>query len=225
MTRSRVSRRTGWAALTAATLFAPLSARVLRDPGPLSADAALHRWSLEHRPPVAEAVARAVTATGTGIVPYALLVIAGLYVGRTGRERARTVALLVLCLGAGQALRYATMTALARPRPSVGDWATHASGWSFPSGHAATAAMTAGLVIAALLLRGGSRRVPRRTVVTLIGLWAAAVGLTRVLLGVHWFTDVVGGWLFATAWVCCLACVYARLAHAPRPQTFSQEAS
>lgn len=65
--------------------------------------------------------------------------------------------------------------------------------------------MTAGLLIAALLLRGP--RVPRLAAV-LICVWGVAVGLTRVHLGVHWFSDVLGGWLFATAWLALAACAY-----------------
>ncbi|MGW7103410.1 phosphatase PAP2 family protein [Streptomyces sp. NPDC054838] len=108
----------------------------------------------------------------------------------------------MLCLGAGQGLRYAATALIARPRPPAADWATAATGWSFPSGHTTTAAMTAGLLVAALCLRGP--RVPR-TSVALIAFWGAAVGLTRVFLGVHWFTDVLGGWLFAAAWLALLA--------------------
>ncbi|WP_328622160.1 phosphatase PAP2 family protein [Streptomyces sp. NBC_00354] len=208
MNRARPARRAGWLALTAAALFALLALWVVRAPEHLlPADVGLHRWSVEHRPPAASAWARALTDTGTGFVPYLLLVLAGLYAGRTTRQRATVAAALLLCLGAGQTLRYAVMTLIARPRPAAGDWAAHATGRSFPSGHTTTAAMTAGLLIAALFLRGS--KVPR-TAVALIGLWGAAVGLTRVYLGVHWFTDVIGGWLFATAWLSLLTCAYLR---------------
>lgn len=74
--------------------------------------------------------------------------------------------------------------------------------------------MTAGLLIAALLLRDAR---PPRTAVVLIALWGAAVGLTRVYLGVHWFSDVIGGWLFATAWLALLACAYLRRTGARLP--------
>ncbi|MFD7835380.1 phosphatase PAP2 family protein [Streptomyces sp. NPDC059761] len=206
MTRARLARRAGRLALSAGALFALLALWVVRTPDHLlPADAALHRWSVEHRPAVPSALARIVTFTGTGFIPYVLLVLAGLYAGRTIRQRVITAAALTLCLGAGQTLRYAIMMLIARPRPATADWATQASGWSFPSGHASTGAMTAGLLIAALFLRGA--RAPRLAA-TVIGVWGAAVGLTRVYLGVHWFTDVIGGWLFATAWLSLLAFAY-----------------
>ncbi|MEU9004168.1 phosphatase PAP2 family protein [Streptomyces sp. NPDC048551] len=208
VTRARATRLAGWTAPAAAALFALLALWVVRDPAhPPAVDTGLHRWSVDHRPGAVTAAARALTYTGTGIVPYALVVLAGLYAGRTARQRAWTAAALLLCLGAGQALRYAVMALIARPRPPVEDWATHASGWSFPSGHATTAAMTAGLLVAALFLRGSG---VSRTACVLIGLWGAAVGATRVHLGVHWFTDVLGGWLFATAWLAVLAYAYLR---------------
>lgn len=207
MTRARLARGAGWVALASAVLFALLAVWVVQSPGHLlPGDTGSHRWSVGHRPAAAAAAARALTDTGTGVIPYVLLLLAGLYAGRTTRQRAWTAAVLMLCLGAGQALRYTTMTLIARPRPPVEDWAAHASGWSFPSGHATTGAMTAGLLVAALLLRGD--RTPPRTAAVLLGAWGAAVGLTRVYLGVHWFTDVIGGWLFATAWISLLACAY-----------------
>lgn len=206
MTRPGAVRLCGWTALVAAAAFTLLTLAVLHGHhGRLPGDAALHQWSLTHRPAPVVALSRAITATGTGVIPFAAVVLAGLSVGRSVRQRVTTAAGLALCLGLGEALRYAVMRLIARPRPPLGDWATHASGWSFPSGHATTGAMTAGLLIAALALRGP--RLPRLATV-LVCLWGAAVGLTRVHLGVHWFSDVLGGWLFATAWLALAACAY-----------------
>ncbi|MFJ6591516.1 phosphatase PAP2 family protein [Streptomyces violaceusniger] len=63
--------------------------------------------------------------------------------------------------------------------------------------------MAAGLLIGAALVRAPRAR---RTVAALIGCRGAAVGLTRVHLGVHWFSDVIGGWLFAAGSSCAPAC-------------------
>ncbi|WP_424215754.1 phosphatase PAP2 family protein (plasmid) [Streptomyces sp. BI20] len=197
-----------WSALIAGALFSLLTLWVVRAQGRLlPGEAVAHRWSVEHRPPAVVVVARALTDTGTGVLPYLLLLAGGLVAGRTPRGGAVTAALLLSALGAGQAVRYAVMTGVGRARPPIGDWATRASGWAFPSGHAATAAMTAGLLVAALSLRGDR---PPRAAVAAIALWGAAVGLTRVELGVHWVGDVIGGWLFAAMWLSLLIGLYLR---------------
>ncbi|MFF1496524.1 phosphatase PAP2 family protein [Streptomyces sp. NPDC058304] len=53
-----------------------------------------------------------------------------------------------------------------------------------------------------------------RTVIN--GTARAVTSLTRLYLGVHWFTDVIGGWLFATTWLSLLTCAYLRR---PGPRT------
>ncbi|MEU8437860.1 phosphatase PAP2 family protein [Streptomyces sp. NPDC029216] len=210
--RPRGVRPAVWVALAASTAFALLALWVSSVPaGPLPGDAGPHAWSLAHRPPAALAVARAVTSTGAGAVPYVLVVLAGLYAGHTVRQRLAAAAGFALCLGAGQAVRYTVMSVIARPRPPQTGWAGHAAHWAFPSGHASTSALTAGLLLAALALRGspGPPRAAVAALAVLVAVWGAAVGLTRVYLGVHWPSDVLGGWLFATAWL-ALAAVTAR---------------
>ncbi|WP_405747179.1 phosphatase PAP2 family protein [Streptomyces canus] len=208
MKRGDVADLAGSCSLGAWTAFGVLTMVVVGHDGiPLFADADLLSWSVAHRPDTAVAFARGVTATGTGVVPYALAVLAGIIAGRTLRQRALAVALCLVCLAAGQALRYGVMELIARPRPSRTEWDTHASGWAFPSGHATTAALAAGLLVIALCVRGPRGRVP---LVLITGGWGASVGLTRVYLGVHWPTDVVGGWLFATGWLGMCLWVVAR---------------
>ncbi|MGW3464205.1 hypothetical protein ACWDE9_33495, partial [Streptomyces olivaceoviridis] len=74
-------------------------------------------------------------------------------------------------LGTDQALRYAVRALVTRPRPPLTDWATHASGWAFPSGHTTTAALTAGLLIIAVRVRGPRGTTPPP--------WSSAAGARR----------------------------------------------
>lgn len=99
-----------------------------------------------------------------------------------------------------------------RPRPPADDAIAHAAGFSFPSGHAAATAAV--FVVLAWLayrqLRGGWRVGALFTAALIV----AAVGLTRIYIGVHYPTDVMAGWLtggaLATAsWLG--ACAVARM--------------
>jgi hypothetical protein len=79
----------GLGALTAFTVLAMVVAG--GDGDVLFSDENLHAWPLGHRPAVALALARGLTATGTGVVPYVLAVLAGVVAARTVHNRTRVV--------------------------------------------------------------------------------------------------------------------------------------
>jgi membrane-associated phospholipid phosphatase len=84
-----------------------------------------------------------------------------------------------------------------RERPNVGRLVT-AAGSSFPSGHsAAAAACWAGLALVVMRGRGRSARAVGAIIAILI---AFAVAASRVLLGVHWLTDVIAGAVVGWTW-------------------------
>lgn len=87
---------------------------------------------------------------------------------------------------------------LERPRPAWVEPIATAGSTSFPSGHAAAAATaaTAGILVAGLLLRS---RLARLLVTSALVLTAGAVAASRVFLGVHYVSDVVGGALLGAA--------------------------
>lgn len=186
---------------------------------PFALDTAVHRWALGHRPPWARRAAAAVTVTGSGVPAYALAALAGSLTRRAAYWRGALAG--VLALASAQLLRIALASALARPRPPVGDWATSASGWSMPSGHATTSMVVAVLLTAAV--HRGIHGRARAILLPVPALWAAAVGLSRIYLGVHWPTDVVAGWLLAACWAGSAALLVllwrrraaARAGHAP----------
>ncbi|MFF9178150.1 phosphatase PAP2 family protein [Streptomyces sp. NPDC014793] len=215
MNREDTAELAGSAGLGACAAFTVLTLVVVGRGGtPLWLDDGFLTWAVGHRPAVAVAVARGVTYTGTGAVPYALAAVAGAVAGRTARQRLLAAALCLACLVLGQALRYGVMELVHRPRPPRGVWATHASGWAFPSGHTTTAALTAGILVVALTLRAPRGGTALRIAA---GCWGLAVGLSRCFLGVHWLTDVMGGWLFAAGWLGACLCAAARLLPASFP--------
>lgn len=98
---------------------------------------------------------------------------------------------------------YAINTALkmwiGRPRPEIENMMVDASGYSFPSGHAAVS-MAVMTMIAYLIYKHVPNKVKR--ISSMIGLIAVAVviGISRIYLGVHFASDVLGGWCLG--WAC-----------------------
>jgi undecaprenyl-diphosphatase len=111
---------------------------------------------------------------------------------------ARRLALwAVATMAAGAVLDTGLKVLVDRARPHLPNPFAHAPGASFPSGHAMASALAAGIVVLVVVPLVG--RVGRAVVWTVAVLAVVAVGYSRVALGVHWVTDVVGGWLLAVA--------------------------
>jgi membrane-associated phospholipid phosphatase len=137
---------------------------------------------------VPRAAAEIVTQCGAGPVLYPVLL--ALVVRRWQRRDGRGpgwAALPIAAVAAAQILEGVLFVTLPRTSPAGGPGAS-----SFSSGHAAAAALAWGLVTAHLLARVSSSR--RRTAFVLAAGAVAgfAVGASRIALGAHWFTDVVG---------------------------------
>jgi membrane-associated phospholipid phosphatase len=100
----------------------------------------------------------------------------------------------------------------ARPRPHFSE----IGGWSFPSGHATGAMATYGMIAYLVALRWPAHRF-RWPLIALLAAVVLAVGLSRMLLGVHYFTDVAGGYLLGLAYTSlCVAGI--ELAQSVRPR-------
>ncbi len=89
--------------------------------------------------------------------------------------------------------------AFGRIRPDFAYAELAASGLSFPSGHASMSALVF-LTMGALLASSHKRVSERLYILMTAGLMTLLVGLSRVALGVHYATDVLGGWAFGSAW-------------------------
>jgi membrane-associated phospholipid phosphatase len=88
--------------------------------------------------------------------------------------------------------------AVDRERPQWSDPVDSANYAAFPSGHVMTAVVTCGLLLWLLRLHG-VRSLILRAALALAGVSVVGVGVTRVYLGVHWMTDVLGGLLLGAA--------------------------
>ena len=114
-------------------------------------------------------------------------------------------------LAAGAPISGAILVALlkvqfGRARPTLVDPMMIESSSSFPSGHTANSAIVY-LTIAVLLMRVEKKPETRAFILLVAVAITTLVGISRVALGVHWPSDVLGGWLFGTAWACLWALV------------------
>ncbi|MCF3146411.1 phosphatase PAP2 family protein, partial [Streptomyces platensis] len=107
----------------------------------------------------------------------------------------------------GTGLQQVLKAMIGRDRPVWPDPVDSAHYAAFPSGHAMSALITGALVLW-LLCRCGARSLWRWTAGAVAVVSVVGVGFTRVYLGVHWLSDVVGGWLLGGALVAAAAAAY-----------------
>jgi undecaprenyl-diphosphatase len=160
-----------------------------------------------------EWLARAATSLGNGLtvtVVTAVVAIVCLLI-----RRRRLGIWLAVTVAGGALANTAIKYAMERVRPATAGVLTSAHGFAFPSGHTQIATVTypAVVLVVGWQLRQPGRLV-RRISAAVVTLVVAAVGLSRIFLGVHWPTDVLGGWLFGSAWVTASTAVLLRSAAA-----------
>ena len=192
-------RRIGLALLaaTAASLvFAHITEDYLTNDPLARWDVSFARWLSEHRSTAGLDVFRAITNFGSPAVSLLLatLVCVALY-----RRRALAdAALLPVVLGGAELLNLVLKLSFHRVRPEVGF--VHLDTYSYPSGHAMLAAATYG---AFMFLCWGRARTRRLRTSMLAGTIAIVVLIcfSRLYLGVHYLSDVLGGVAAGAAWL------------------------
>jgi undecaprenyl-diphosphatase len=197
----RRSGLTPLAAVTAAALiFAVLLVLVrLRWPPLESADhgAASGINALIASDPTLVAVVKAVTWLGSDGVLWTVVGAAAVVLALRRQWR---LAVYLLVTGAGALILDPVLKSLVgRLRPVVAHPVAHGTGNSFPSGHALGSIVCYGAVLLVFLPAARGRW--RTTFITVIVALAALVGISRILLGVHYLSDVVGAWAVGIAWL------------------------
>ncbi|MET9662521.1 phosphatase PAP2 family protein, partial [Streptomyces sp. NPDC006510] len=118
----------------------------------------------------------------------------------------------------GTVLQQGLKSAVGRERPRWPDPVDSAHYAAFPSGHAMTAVVSCGLLLWLLRRHGTGPRL-WRTALFVAGVSVIGVGLTRLYLGVHWPSDVLGGWLLGAALVSFSIAGFARYERRGGPRT------
>jgi undecaprenyl-diphosphatase len=160
-----------------------------------STDYDVSNWVAANMPGWAESLGRAASGLGG---TSAWLVAAALAVFLLVLRRYLDAAWAAVTLVGIHMLVTVLKDAFDRPRPHAGSAIPLPHSPSFPSGHAAGAVVTFGVVAALLADR---RPASRYVFWAVAGILAAAIGTSRVILDVHFVSDVVAGWCLGIAWL------------------------
>ena len=156
--------------------------------------------AIEARSPVLDVIVTGYTdiagPIGMPIIAVAAILILSL------RRRSWTPAILIASAGVGSLIMtIAGKDLIGRVRPPLPEAVPpYEYSASFPSGHTLNAVAVVGTIAYLLILRQTSA-VARTLTVAGAALFALTIGLSRVFLGHHWFTDVVAAWLLGAAWL------------------------
>ncbi len=153
---------------------------------------------------------RLVSAPGYGWRAVSLIALIALLLWATRRKT--EAAFLALSSGLGALLDELAKALVGRPRPAAAlvTITRHMGDPSFPSGHVVFYCSSFGFLFALAFLDRNCGPGARRALLTLIGLPIVLVGPSRVYLGAHWPSDVLGGYLLGAAWLAVVLQVYRR---------------
>jgi undecaprenyl-diphosphatase len=138
-----------------------------------------------------------ITALGGMTVLGLMSIMATIYLFLS-RQRAIAV-FTFLSIGGGWLMSSLLKLGVARPRPDIVPHLVDVHSLSFPSGHAMLSAATY-LTLGALLSRAQPYRSTRIFLIGSALFLTFIIGLSRVYLGVHYPTDVLGGWCAGATW-------------------------
>ena len=186
------------AALMPAAVAVVLAASLVAHDGPLGFDRWIRALVLGHVPDAAESLSAVLTQLGSGAVLYPVLVLLAF------RRRTYHAAALPAVLAVGQVLEAVALSALPRTPPGLVSWAT------LSSGRTATAVLGWGLVALALAAPA------RRAVIAGVSV-GFLVAATRVVLDLHWASDVVLALLCGSALLLSFLAVEPRLSRQRLP--------
>ena len=185
--------------VTAAGAFVDIAAALKEgSPAVRRIDAGCQEWFRARRTPPASALFTAITVAGgaAGMGGLVAVVAAAL----AARGRLRWAAYLVATSAGGALLNQLLKVHYVRPRPELNAAVFEATGYSFPSGHAMSAAIVFG-ALGYLAARSARSWRSKSAAISAFATLALAIGVSRLYLGVHWASDVAAGFVAGTLWL------------------------
>lgn len=190
-------------ALAATLLAIPFSFLLLQvlDSGPLTrvdqgTAEAIHEWIRDSRP----LVALAFVFSFLGVPPFFYVTVGASAYWFFRRGYWRLAVFMVTTPLIGGVISTAVKVSVDRPRPVLDEPITEAFGKSFPSGHAMTSTVAYGTLLMAFMPMIPRKWRPRA--VAAYVLLVLLISASRLGLGVHYLSDVLGGIVLGAAWLC-----------------------
>jgi undecaprenyl-diphosphatase len=213
----------GLAVATSALLLFVATAALVAEGATQRFDRAVLLWFNRHATPRLDGAALEFTSLGSGYVTVLVVIVASAFFWET-RHRYSAALLWVAVLG-GWVLSRVLKAAFDRPRPDLFEWRVpYAGESSYPSGHSLSA-MVVYATLAYLVVRLESSAALKRVTIALFVAIICVVGVTRMYLGVHYPSDVIGGYLVGFGWatICALGIEAIRYFRTRRPEVARQE--
>lgn len=168
-------------------------------------DSEVHQWARTAYTSGSTRFFTALTIIGTPVGLGILVVVIDLLL--ILRKRWRWAAYLLFTSGVGGLLNLQLKAYFARARPELSEALRHASGYSFPSGHAMGATVVFG-ALSYLAFRSIPNWRERAAVVALCVSMIVAIASSRVYLGVHWISDIGAGIAAGVIWTAATTVAY-----------------
>lgn len=184
-------------------LFAGITEDVLHNDPLTVFDLGLLTSIRAHATPLGDTIFQAVSIMGSPLAMAAVGAVGVLLI--VSRRDWMLLSGWAAAFGGAGLLSYMLKIVIQRPRPAGAAAFLHGQSFSFPSGHALGSLVGYGMlayVIGSMLGKGHWGRTP---VALLLGTLVIMIGISRLYLGVHYFSDVVGGFAAGTLWLA--ACI------------------
>lgn len=160
-------------------------------------------WFRVHSTPTLDHIGVAISLAGSPVAMAILAVVVGIVL--VVRRRWILLSGWVAVFSGGGILDWGLKTIIQRPRPSGASAFLHGQSFSFPSGHAMGSLFWYGMLASPLVRFWARQWRLRLTIIALTVVLILAIGLSRLYLGVHYFSDVVAGYAAALVWLA--ACI------------------